>query len=206
MVIKGVKKLEYKKYFANTHKLKLKRNDDSQVIKAISSNESAFVRKNIDKFVFPTVTIDSVRVSKADKQDVETMLSDIANNANSDFIEECLAVLGEGQEHTGLVQNKIDTMIKKIKSKKGDLNQSEVLQEIETKIEGQEPKPVASIQQEVDEGVIDYLENQIPEKPQELKIKERNPLDVVYDGIDEDINAKTVEHMDDLTSYEISYV
>ena len=54
--------------------------------------------------------------------------------------------------------------------------------------------------------LIDFLENQIPEKPKELKIKERNPLDVVYDGMEDDINAKTVEHMDNLTSYEVSYV
>lgn len=205
MVIKGVKQTKHKKYFANRN-VKLKRKDDSQVIKAISTNESAFVRKNIDKFVFPTVTIDSVRITKADKQEVETMLNDISNNSNVDFIEECLAVLAEGEEHTGLVQNKIDNMIKKIKTKKKDPNQAEIMPEIEAKLEEKTEKPVAAIQQEVNDGVIDFLENQIPEKPKELKIKERNPLDVVYDGMEDDINAKTVEHMDNLTSYEVSYV
>ncbi len=205
MVIRGVKQINNKKYFASTH-IKLKRKDDSQVIKAISSNESAFVRKNIDKFVFPTVTIDSVRVTKAERNEVEAMLNDIANNSNMDFVEECLAVLDEGQEHTKLVQNKIDTMIKKIKAKKKDSTKAEIMPEIESKLETTTQKPVATIQQEVDDGMIDFLENQIPEKPKELKIKERNPLDVVYDGMEDDINAKTVEHMDNLTSYEVSYV
>ena len=134
------------------------------------------------------------------------MLNDISNNSNVDFIEECLAVLTEGQEHTGLVQNKIDNMIKKIKTKKEDPNQTEIMPEVEAKLEEKTEKPVATIQQEVNDGVIDFLENQIPEKPKELKIKERNPLDVVYDGMEDDINAKTVEHMDNLTSYEVSYV
>ena len=39
-----------------------------------------------------------------------------------------------------------------------------------------------------------------------MQIKERNPLDVVYDGIEDETETKTVEHMDDLTSYEVSYV
>lgn len=206
MIIKGVKQLICKKYFANTHIVHLRRKNESQVIKAISSNESAFVRKNIDKFVFPTVTIDSVRISKADKQDVEAMLNDIANSANTDFIEECLTILGEGRKHTNLVQNKIENMIKKIQAKKADLNQVEVSPEIEAKLEEQVEKPIASIQQEVKEGIIDYFENQLPDKPQELKIKERNPLDVVYEGIDNDINAKAIEHMEDMTSYEVNYV
>ena len=198
MVIKGVKKTNNSKYC----QVKQRIEDDGQVIKAICSNESAFVRKNNDKFVFPTVTIDSVRVSKAEKQNVEAMLIDISNNINTEFVQECLDVLVEGKNHTAMVQNKIDSIIAKNKAKSAFQSEHELHQVIEEKKSDQ----VQSLQQEMDEGVIDTIENAIPEKPKELKIKEKNPLDVVYDGMEDDINAKTVGNMDDLSSYEVSYV
>ena len=198
MVIKGVKKTNNSKYCQVRQRIE----DDGQVIKAICSNESAFVRKNNDKFVFPTVTIDSVRVSKAEKQNVEAMLIDISNNINTDFIQECLDVLDEGKNHTTMVQNKIDSIIAKNKTKSAFQSEQETHQIIEE----QESNPAQSLQQKIDEGAIDNIENTVPEKPKELKIKEKNPLDVVYDGMEDDINAKTVGNMDDLSSYEVSYV
>ena len=201
MDIKGVKKISAAHYFSNARIVKIKIEEDrSQVIKAISSNESAFVRKNHDKFVFPTVTIDSVKVSEADKQKVEDMLIDISNTTNTDFIEDCFEVLSTGEKHTKLVQEKISTMIEKLKQRV----------EIVAPVEPERSQPIETktkiVESSIEPSVADIIESQISDGPKEMKIKERNPLDVVYDGIGDEVETKTIEHLDDLTSYEVSYV
>ena len=126
MDIKGVKKISAAHYFSNARIVKVKFKEcNSQVIKAISSNESAFVRKNHDKFVFSTVTIDSVKVSEVDKQKVEDMLIDISNSTNTDFIEDCFDVLSLGEKHTKLVQEKITTMAGKISERIAEKEKTE---------------------------------------------------------------------------------
>ena len=63
-----------------------------------------------------------------------------------------------------------------------------------------------TVENTIEKNVVEVLEKQILDGPKEMQIKERNPLDVVYDGIEDETETKTVEHMDDLTSYEVSYV
>ena len=201
MDIKGVKKISAAHYFSNAQIVKAKIEEDrSQVIKAISSNESAFVRKNNDRFVFPTVTIDSVKVTEADKQKVEEMLIDISNATNPEFIKDCFDVLSLGEKHTKLVQEKITTMAGKVSERitEKEKTEGQVRQANETQS--------VTVENTIEKNVVEVLEKQILDGPKEMQIKERNPLDVVYDGIEDETETKTVEHMDDLTSYEVSYV
>ena len=201
MDIKGVKKISAVHYFSNARIVKVKiKEDKSQVIKAISSNESAFVRKNHDKFVFPTVTIDSVKVSEVDKQKVEDMLIDISNSTNTDFIEDCFDVLSTGETHTKLVQEKISTMIDKLAKR------AEITEQVEPEREQSIETKTRIVENSIEPAVVEIIESQISDGPKEMKIEERNPLDVVYDGIGDEVEAKTIEHLDDLTSYEVSYV
>ena len=177
MDIKGVKKISAAHYFSNAQIVKAKiEEDSSQVIKAISSNESAF------------------------KQKVEEMLIDISNATNPEFIKDCFDVLSLGEKHTKLVQEKITTMAGKVSERitEKEKTEGQVRQANETQS--------VTVENTIEKNVVEVLEKQILDGPKEMQIKERNPLDVVYDGIEDETETKTVEHMDDLTSYEVSYV
>lgn len=115
-IIKGIKSISNVKYLFDIRNGKLNNiNNSSKTIKAISINANAFIRKNNDDFVIPTITIDNVIVNKNETSEFKELMKNISGYDDNSFLLDCENILAKSEKYTELVEKKIDNIINNIK-------------------------------------------------------------------------------------------